>query len=68
MRSSRIVRALCAALTSVACAGVLTGCVSSGEMIPLAKVPPPPESFSRVQAKAKIPKSASPANANEMRR
>jgi hypothetical protein len=34
----------------------------------LAKVPPPPESFSKVQAKSSIPKSASPTNANERRR
>jgi hypothetical protein len=68
MRSSRIFRSLCAALTLVACAGAITGCGSSGDEIPLAKVPPPPESFSRVQAKANIPKSASPTNANELRR
>ena len=36
--------------------------------IPLAKVPPPPESFYRVQANAKNHKFASPQNANELRR
>jgi hypothetical protein len=68
MRSNRIFGSLCAALISVACAGVITGCGSGSEEIPLAKVPPPPENFSRVQAKSDIPKTASPTNANERRR
>jgi hypothetical protein len=68
MRSSRLFRALCATLMSVTCFGVIPGCNTGVEEIPLAKVPPPPENFSRVQAKASHPKSASPNNANEMRR
>jgi hypothetical protein len=57
-----------AAMASVVIAGSLTGCNSGGEEIPLAKVPPPPEGFGKVQPGTKVPKSASPNNANEMRR
>jgi hypothetical protein len=68
MGSRRFFGSLCAGLMFMACAGVISGCGSGGEEIPLAKVPPPPESFSKVQAKSKIPKTASPTNANERRR
>ena len=68
MRSSRILGASCALLLSMTCSLVMPGCGSGVEEIPLAKVPPPPENFSRVQAKTSVPRSASPANANEMRR
>jgi hypothetical protein len=51
----------------LACVGVIPGC-GSVEEIPLAKVAPPPESFYRVQVNAKNHRSASPQNANELRR
>ncbi len=68
MRSRRIRAAIGAALMALICAGVVPGCGSSGEQIPLAKVPPPPEGFARVQSQSKIPRGASPQNANDMRR
>ena len=68
MRMNRVFRRLCAALMLVACTAVITGCGSSGEEIPLARVPPPPEGFLKAQSKSNIPKSASPTNANERRR
>ncbi|QEH35311.1 hypothetical protein OJF2_38620 [Aquisphaera giovannonii] len=68
MRSNRILTWSCAALMVAAGAGVTAGCGSGYEEIPLAKVPPPPENFTKSQASAKIPGSASPANANERRR
>jgi hypothetical protein len=68
MRSRRIFGVFCAALMCLACVGVIPGCGSGVEEIPLAKVAPPPESFYRVQANAKNHRSASPQNANELRR
>jgi hypothetical protein len=68
MRSRRIYGALCAAMFALACAGVVPGCGSGGEQIPLAKVPPPPEGFGQVRAASKVPKTASPQNANDIRR
>ena len=68
MRSKRVYGALCAVLFALGCIGVVPGCGTGGEQIPLAKVPPPPENFAHVQAKSKIPKGASPQNANDMRR
>ena len=68
MRSSWILGSLRAALIAMACAVTMAGCGSGGEEIPLAKVAPPPENFSRVTAKANLPKTASPTNANEMRK
>jgi hypothetical protein len=47
---------------------MVPGCGSGGEQIPLANVPPPPEGFGRVQAKSNVPKTASPQNANDIRR
>jgi len=47
--------------------GVLSGCENNSE-IPLAKVPPPPESFTQTKAKVKIPFSGSPNDANERRK
>jgi hypothetical protein len=50
------------------CAGLIGGCGSGGDEIPLAKVPPPPEGFLTGRSKAKIPNGASPVNATELRR
>lgn len=55
-------------LFALACVGSVTGCGTGGEEIPLAKVPPPPPGFDKVQAKSSIPSSASPTNANERRK
>jgi hypothetical protein len=68
MRSRRVYGALCAALFAVGCVAVLPGCGSGGEQIPLANVPPPPPGFGQVQARSKVPKTASPQNANDIRR
>jgi hypothetical protein len=67
MRPNRGFRSFVGALLSVVCAGVLSGCENNSE-IPLAKVPPPPESFTQTKAKVKIPFSGSPNDANERRK
>jgi hypothetical protein len=68
MRSRRIYGALGASLLFLAFAGVVPGCGSGGEQIPLAKVPPPPPGFGTSGAKTKAPMTASPTDANDMRR
>lgn len=57
-----------ATVLALICVGMASGCGTGAEEIPLAKVPPPPPGFDKVQAKSKIPKTSSPTNANEMRR
>jgi hypothetical protein len=47
--------------------GTVTGCNSTTEQIPLAKVPPPPAGFDKAWS-SKVPTNASPTNANERRR
>jgi hypothetical protein len=59
---------LLAMMFTLVCVGVVPGCGSGAQEIPLAKVPPPPEGFGQAKTKSKIPTTASPTNANERRR
>jgi hypothetical protein len=68
MRSRRIVVSLCAASLASLCLVVNSGCNAGSGEIQLAKVSPPPEGFGKANAKAKIPKTGSPVNANELRK
>jgi len=68
MRSSRIFGVLGASLMFLVFAGVVPGCGSGGEQIPLAKVPPPPPGFGDTTNKTKAPQTASPVDANARRR
>jgi hypothetical protein len=69
MRSRRIYGALGASLMFLAFAGVVPGCGSGGEQIPLAKVPPPPPGFGEPSKNStKVPQTASPVDANDRRR
>ncbi len=68
MTTGRLVKSAVFSVILTAWVGLLPGCGMGPEEIPLAKVPPPPESFLTGGSKAKVPKGASPANATELRR
>ena len=67
MKGRRVVVSLCAPALLALCA-VTAGCEAGSGEIPLAKVPPPPDGFGKPKAQAHAPKSASPENANELRK
>jgi hypothetical protein len=68
MRAGRIAKSVFVGALLFGGVGLISGCGSGGEEIPLAKVPPPPEGFLKSTSKANIPKTGSPTNATELRR
>jgi len=68
MKTPRPVVTILCTLFAATGLGLVAGCNTGSEEVPLAKVPPPPEGFGQVKKGSNVPSSASPEDANARRR